>query len=111
MADYIDKEKLLAEFDKQSKSADEHGRDFRFCFKSNGVPCTEWDVVTLIVEDFQTEDVKPVVRGKWIEVGEFEQCSVCLGTRLKQIETYYGAVTWIKTNYCPNCGADMREES
>ena len=47
-------------------------------------------------------------RGEWIDMGDFEQCSVCKGTRLKEFQSYYGKTTWIKTPYCPNCGADMR---
>ena len=50
-------------------------------------------------------------RGEWIDMGDFEQCSVCKGTRLKEFQSYYGKTTWIKTPYCPNCGADMRKES
>ena len=48
-------------------------------------------------------------RGEWIDMGDFEQCSVCKGTHLKEFQSYYGKTTWIKTPYCPNCGADMRE--
>ena len=47
-------------------------------------------------------------KGKWIDMGDFEQCSVCLGTRLKEVQTVYGKAIWLKTDYCPNCGADMR---
>ena len=51
-----------------------------------------------------TIDAEPVLHGKWIEKstgGEhFDCCSKC------------GYVEWdAPTNYCPNCGADMREES
>ena len=48
-------------------------------------------------------------QGEWIDMGDFEQCSVCKGTHLKEFQSYYGKTTWIKTPYCPNCGADMRE--
>ena len=48
-------------------------------------------------------DVRPVVRGKWVQVmGKYDwmvKCSRCNGV---PIET---------SNFCPNCGADMREES
>ena len=47
-------------------------------------------------------------RGEWVDMGDFEQCSVCKGTRLKEFQSYYGKTTWVKTPYCPNCGADMR---
>lgn len=48
-------------------------------------------------------------RGRWIDMGDFEQCSVCTGTHLKEFQSYYGKATWVKTQYCPWCGADMRE--
>ena len=48
--------------------------------------------------------------GKWIDMGDFEQCSVCLGTRLKEVQTFYGKATWLKTDFCPNCGARMEDE-
>lgn len=69
------------------------------------------------IDDFivsiPTADVRPVVRGHWITEEEAEAkgdyslrdaCSVC------------GRCDWDCTesasfNYCPNCGADMREES
>ena len=47
-------------------------------------------------------------QGEWIDMGDFEQCSVCKGTHLKEFQSYYGKTTWIKTPYCPNCGARMK---
>lgn len=49
-------------------------------------------------------------RGHWIDMADFEQCSECRGTHLKEVDTYYGKAIWIKTDFCPNCGADMRGE-
>lgn len=47
-------------------------------------------------------DVRPVVRGKWIDYQQgrwvYAKCSEC--------ETVHD----VKSNYCPSCGADMREE-
>lgn len=50
-------------------------------------------------------------QGEWIDMGDFEQCSACKGTRLKEFQSYYGKVTWIKTPYCPSCGARMKGEN
>lgn len=47
--------------------------------------------------------------GHWVDMGDFEQCSVCHGTHLKEFQSYYGKTTWIKTHYCHNCGAKMDE--
>ena len=67
--------------------------------------------VKLKLRDIPAADVRPVVRGHWISEEEAEEkgdyslrdaCSVC------------GHCDWDCTesagfNYCPNCGADMRE--
>lgn len=54
-----------------------------------------------------TEDVKPIVRGEWIEhnhngIAHIE-CSKCL--------TWFPRMYLTRNSYCPNCGADMRKES
>jgi hypothetical protein len=53
------------------------------------------------IMELPTYDVKPVVRGKWGKDGD---CSVC------------GCQPWYERdihtlNYCPNCGATMKEEN
>ena len=52
MARYVDADALLDRFEKESKAADEHGRDFSFCFMRGNEPCAEWWAVEKIVEDF-----------------------------------------------------------
>ena len=64
------------------------------------------DTIIAFVENLPSARPK---EGKWIDMGDFEQCSACKGTHLKEVQTYYGKATWIKTDFCPNCGADMRE--
>lgn len=58
-------------------------------------------------------DVRPVVRGKWIDMGDFISYSACNATRLKEFDSYYGKAKQLdaRTDYCPNCGADMRKEA
>ena len=54
------------------------------------------------VDAMPTADVRENVRGEWIEVKHtfLDQCSNC------------GYITAdVTTNYCPNCGADMRGEA
>lgn len=61
-------------------------------------------------------DVRPVRHGRWTH-GEGDSrwmCSVCKGienTRLVSKCSACGYQTIDPRNYCPNCGADMREES
>lgn len=54
MARLIDADMLLNRFEKESKAAHEHGRDFSFCFMRGNEPCAEWWAVMSIVEDFAT---------------------------------------------------------
>ena len=54
------------------------------------------------------EYVRDYEHGEWVDMGDFEQCSVCKGTHLKEFQSYYGETTWIKTPDCPNCGAEMK---
>ena len=53
------------------------------------------------VVDMPDADVKPVVRGEWrYEPNEdWYRCSVCGDTRYDE------------ENYCPNCGAEMKEKA
>lgn len=52
------------------------------------------------IESIPAADVRPVVRGKWIDHQEgrwiYAKCSEC------------GTLHDVKSNFCPNCGADMR---
>ncbi len=56
------------------------------------------------VEGMPTVDAVPVKHGKWIQVGHIEhmqivyKCSACNGQ------------TIVDGNFCPNCGARMRDE-
>lgn len=70
-----------------------------------------------LIRSIPPADVKPVVRGEWMEpegsecvhafAGEVsislpsKKCSVC----------GHLAVTFPKSNFCPNCGAAMTEEA
>lgn len=43
--DLIDRDALLAEYERDERAADEHGREFSFSFDSGGARCTEWGIV------------------------------------------------------------------
>ena len=55
-------------------------------------------------------DVRPVVRGKWMWFGDCSNeglyCSVCKN-KIHEARNPKKKLS----NFCPNCGADMREES
>ena len=64
------------------------------------------DEIESIINGIPAADVRPVVRGRWIEkpylLGTTNVCSVC-GENYGMPHGQY--------NFCPNCGADMRGES
>lgn len=95
MAEYIEREKLI-----------EHLK------KDPLFDLVERYGITGVIESIPRADVRPVVRGKWIDMGDFISCSSCNATRLKEFESDYGKAMRLdaRTNFCPNCGADMREE-
>ncbi len=96
MAEYIDRDALLAEAKRISGPMTGDGWD-------------NWGVYALINRQ-PAADVRPVVRGKWVL--EYEpngkpycfHCSVCDG------DFHYIGIT-TKYDFCPNCGADMRGET
>ena len=62
-----------------------------------------------VIDDIPAADVRENIYGKWIDMGDFVQCSACCCTRLKRYNCAYGPVTQVSfDNYCPTCGADMR---
>lgn len=68
------------------------------------------DDIAEMLQNFPATDVRPVVRGQWkldSDPGEPWRyvCNIC-GEKTK--DTVMGKP---RANYCPNCGADMREES
>ena len=60
------------------------------------------DACYIVEHEVPTADVVEVVQGEWVEDDYgFIRCSVC-GMEWDEPEHP-------KTNFCPNCGADMRE--
>jgi len=65
---------------------------------------------TLEIMDAQpTADVVERKKGKWIVEGHHPnyllRCSAC-----QEIAMWAGGISYIYPNFCPKCGADMREE-
>ena len=94
MAEYIEREAALTalcrDCDKMVPTEERDHCSYRF------TGCMEY----YNIFDLPAADVRPVVRGRWIDVEDstLSTCSVC-GFNV-------GAYTF---HYCPNCGADMGE--
>ena len=72
------------------------------------------DNAVLFLEGIPDADVAPVRHGRWeamhyeggiLDGTNFDKCSVCGYERIFEDEKLKTAF-----NYCPNCGADMREK-
>lgn len=64
--------------------------------------CETLNEVIHIVDGQPTILAKPVVHGEWVFIGDYDsRCSVCGEEYCIGPDEDY--------NYCPNCGADMRE--
>lgn len=63
-----------------------------------------------LINSIPAADVRPVVRGKWMWFGDCSNeglyCSVCKN-KIHEARNPKKKLS----NFCPNCGADMREES
>lgn len=85
MAEYIEREAAIESF---RKSLD------------GGYVLTNDAQTTHILQSLPAADVRPVLRGNWIDHQEgrwiYAKCSECC------------TVHDVKSNFCPNCGADMR---
>ena len=81
MAEYFEKEKLCD-----------------WCLQTGPSYC---DICVMNRHDLPAANVRPVVRGEWVQVmGKYDwmvKCSRCNGVPLET------------SNFCPNCGADMRK--
>ena len=65
-----------------------------------------------ILKKIPASNVLPVVYGEWKEYdgddSGFHYCSVCKGQAFNYDES--GETIEVLSNFCPNCGADMRGE-
>ena len=96
----IDADALIADCQLAQKQADRHGREFANAFYSGGGEVsTEWWCVEDMIENAPT--IEPQRTGRWESGTDLDRewciCSECFHQQ------------YDKTNYCPNCGARMKE--
>ena len=105
MAEYIEREAFLEQKREQyckdcARRKGMRNGKYKTLYEIGEAPCRacEIDDVLNDVEDFPAADVRPVVRGKWKVYNNTYICSSC-----------GQPVSFWQSNFCPNCGADMRE--
>jgi hypothetical protein len=102
MTDYISREAMI-----NLVEDDGHANEIDLGWPDGNMAFVE------MIKELPAADVRPVVRGKWIPVGLDDvdegmfKCSEC-GSEHFFPEILMGIHA---DNFCPNCGADMREET
>ena len=72
------------------------------CCNITGTKSWDLDCFEEVFEDCPlVDDVVPAKHGRWLDYPIAEECSQC---------SCCGVLRMGYSNYCPNCGADMREE-
>lgn len=108
MAEYIEREAAISYIkDNQCKRCSDIG----LCGK-----CAVLTAIKLF-ESIPAADVRPVVRGKWVPDYDYAEYDFDGSTPLLEPRKYQdgwqcslcGQYLPSKANFCPNCGADMRE--
>ena len=66
--------------------------------------------VKALIEEIPAADVRPVVRRRWVGNKRHQSCSECHMTYCVP-DGLDGELDMTAYHFCPNCGADMREES
>lgn len=106
MTEYVERKKLEETFDNADPDVCE----------SNFDGYSEWgfgrENVRNVIRSVPAADVTPVVHGRWIH-SRYEDCSEQFDiVKCSQCshEAYAMAFYVLNGNYCPNCGAKMRQE-
>lgn len=104
MADYISRDEFaeyLADIQYGEAPTGRTGENIDY---QNGV-YAGLDMAYVALKQFQAADVRPVVRGKWKHDGsDWKNRFICDQCGYKW---FFEAE---EARFCPNCGADMREE-
>ena len=72
------------------------------------------DMIDSVLHNIPSAPARDVVRGKWKKRMEEKETSYCKSFTpiwtCSECETDYDPSFCMTINFCPNCGADMREE-
>lgn len=116
MAEYIEREAFVEQKRKQycedcdRRKGMKNGK-YKTLYEIGEAPCRACGMDDMLndVEDFPAADVREVKKSKWFD-------GACVSCGFKpmldyEYDTVYDDHNGYRWNYCPNCGADMREES
>ena len=61
-----------------------------------------------MIEEQPPVEAVPVVHGEWI-IGSKPRCSICGKSALREYDRE-DWLSYVPSDFCPNCGADMRKK-
>ena len=110
MPEYIEREAAIAVIEEKQKELCPVGMYSRHAvYGSDREKFDAWEEIIEAIEAIPAADVRPVVRGTWVGIDDFPhedwECDHC-GCVVGNTDD-----PWNYYHLCPNCGADMREES
>ena len=101
MTKYISLEAAINEFDFQSSYYDAEWGAKRFATED----------VQEILQSIPTADVRPVIRAHWIDMKPTDvETGLPISIKGPDFRCSNCGATEFPSNFCPNCGADMRGE-
>ena len=100
MAKYLDVDKTLDLVNEILGGIDDEKRRYGLSDDWAMRQKCDWSLVHDFIFYQPAADVRPVVRGSWIKLSRGDVCSEC---NYSTGRNGYGG------NFCPNCGADMRD--
>lgn len=90
MAEYIERDKMREKIANLQKRRSHHGQHLL---------AEALDIVLIAIDKAPAADVAPVVHGRWdYHTHTMQECSVCKRHTARH-----------RFNYCPNCGAHMKD--
>ena len=73
----------------------------------------DWDKALARATEYEAKAIELEAKlpkdGEWIDMGDFEMCSVCKIAQRKKYRQYHGGFMWVRTDFCGNCGSRMRK--
>lgn len=100
--EYIKRSELIKKVEQEAEAMSEP-------YKSTFAAMVDWQSAKVV----PVNDVVPVRRGKWeCDSDGIPKCSCCEKTALQRILLRFQKPEYVShfvlSNFCPNCGADMR---
>ena len=97
----------LIEALRQRSEAKESELTFAWLYETQGAMSQAADLIEAQQKRIAELEAQLPKEGEWIDMGDFEMCSVCKIAQRKKYRQYNGGFMWVRTDFCPKCGSRM----